>query len=219
MDRGFECPDELLVSFQPSLAKKMLCVLEKMLFFQQVEGPVVDLQIIDEDDERTFDNGKVEDLQIGGLIQMDGLTQPPTQEENVKDHQRESAQNRLSKGTALLQRFEAGSDKGAQGNGEVDARTPMLQQARDAIETAIEEPSCPTSYAVTRVDVLGTSTTSVDLRTAIGNRARLFSLTLPTMECRKVCTDLKVLNALRPASNHETTSNSVDEERERERSI
>ena len=148
---------------------------------------------------------------------MDGLTQPPTQEENAEDHQRESAQNRLSKARALLQRFEAGIEKGAQGNGEVDPRTPMLQQAREAIETAIEEPSCPTSYAVTRVDVLGTSTTSVDLRTAIvGNRAGLFSLTLPKMECGEVGTDLKVL---RPASNHETTSNSVNEERERERSI
>ena len=55
-----ECPDELLVSFQPSLATQH--------FFQQVEGPLVDLQIIDEDDERTFDYGKVEDLSLVDVL-------------------------------------------------------------------------------------------------------------------------------------------------------
>jgi hypothetical protein len=106
MDRGCECPDELLVYFQPSLATQH--------FYQQVEGPVVDLQIIDEDDERTFDNGKVEDLSLRAgpllrffdedlslrffdiqrrcnrLIRMDGLRQLPTQEDNAKDHQQET---------------------------------------------------------------------------------------------------------------------------------
>jgi hypothetical protein len=55
-DRGCGCPDELLVSFQPSLATQH--------FFQQVEGPLVDLQIIDEDDERTFDEHKEDKMMI-----------------------------------------------------------------------------------------------------------------------------------------------------------
>ena len=59
-DRGCECPDELLVSFQPSLATQH--------FFQQVEGPLVDLQIIYEDDERTFDEQKEDKMMIEAQV-------------------------------------------------------------------------------------------------------------------------------------------------------
>jgi hypothetical protein len=60
-DRGCECPDELLVSFQPSLATQH--------FFQQVEGPLVDLQIIDEDDERTYDEHDEDKMMVEAHVE------------------------------------------------------------------------------------------------------------------------------------------------------